>query len=114
LVFFFGLIGGVLYSVFNSQALMFTGSAKDTWTVVTTAVFAVCGLVPSFHIIAAPLSSSVAPQSFKPTSTNKWEDQFFSDAVMRTFAGNSFLFLGIQTVVFSMILYALESPALRV
>jgi ATP-binding cassette, subfamily A (ABC1), member 3 len=114
LVFFFGLIGGVLYSVFNSLALMFTGSAKDTWTVVTTAVFAVCGLVPSFHIIAAPLSSSVAPQFFKPTSTNKWEDQSFSDAVMRTFAGNSFLFLGIQTVVFSMILYALESPALRV
>jgi ATP-binding cassette, subfamily A (ABC1), member 3 len=114
LMFFFGLIGGILYSVFNQLAVRLTGSLKDTWTTVTTAVFAVCGLIPSFHIIAAPLSSQISPQSFVQSSSNKWENQSLSDTVLRTFAGNSFIFLGVHLIVSSMILFALESPSLRV
>jgi predicted PurR-regulated permease PerM len=114
LMFFFGLIGGILYSVFNQLAVRLSGSLKDTWTTVTTAVFAVCGLIPSFHIIAAPLSSQISPSSFEQTLSNKWENQSLSDTVLRTFAGNSFIFLGVHLVVSSIILFALESPSLRV
>jgi hypothetical protein len=114
LMFFFGLIGGILYSVFNQLSVQFTGSLKDTWTTVTTVVFAICGLIPSFHIIGAPLSSQISPASFVQTLSNKWENQSLSDTVLRTFAGNSFIFLGVHLVVSSMILFALESPSLRV
>jgi hypothetical protein len=114
LMIFFGLIGGVLYNSFNAAAAQTKGSLKDTWTTVTTAVFAVCGLIPSFHIIAAPLSSQISPSSFEQTLSNKWENQSLSDTVLRTFAGNSFIFLGVHLVVSSMILFALESPSLRV
>ena len=114
LMFFFGLIGGILYSVFNQLSVQFTGSLKDTWTTVTTVVFAICGLIPSFHIIGAPLSSQISPASFVQSLSNKWENQSLSDTVLRTFAGNSFIFLGVHLVVCSMILFALESPSLRV
>jgi ATP-binding cassette subfamily A (ABC1) protein 3 len=112
--FLFSLIGGLIFQILNAFAAQATGNTKTQLTSGATAVFAICGLSPSFHILSATLSSSQPPISFTTTLSNKWEDQPFSDTILQTFAGNSFIYLGVQTFLFLTILYALESPELRV
>jgi ATP-binding cassette subfamily A (ABC1) protein 3 len=114
LVFMFGVMGGVFFNLFNILAVQLTDGARNTMTALATVTFSICGLLPPFHIIAAALSSSIPPASFTPTLTSSWDKQPLSDAISRTYAANSFIYLGILTIFLSFILFAIESPGLRV
>ena len=109
-----GIIGGVVFYILNVVSGRLTGDTANTLSQISTAVFAIAGLNPSFHIIAASLSSGTPPSTFKQTLTNTWAGQSLADTVAQTQAANSFIYLAVQTVVFSLMIFVIESPGLRV
>jgi ATP-binding cassette subfamily A (ABC1) protein 3 len=113
LMLFSSVVGGYIFVIFYQLGATLTGSAKTTLTTISTVIFSICGFIPSFHVVAAPISSSIPPLSFPVTNPN-WEKEPLSEPFMRTFAGNSFIYLAVHMIVSSIILYALESPNLRV
>jgi ATP-binding cassette subfamily A (ABC1) protein 3 len=113
LMLFSSVVGGFFFVIYYGLGVRLTGSIKTTVTTVSNALFSICGFIPSFHIVAAPISSSIPPLSFPITNPN-WEKEPLSEPFMRTFAGNSFIYLAIHLIVSSIILYAIESPNLRV
>jgi hypothetical protein len=113
LMLFSSVVGANFFVLFYQLGARITGSTKTTLTAISTALFTICGFIPSFHFVAAPISSSIPPLSFPVTNPN-WEKEPLSEPFMRTFAGNSFIYLTVHLIVSSILLYLLESPNLRV
>jgi hypothetical protein len=110
----YGMIGGLVFSILNLVTSQVSNDDSiATLGHISKAVFSICGLSPVFHIFVAPFSASFPPRSFPSASSKKWEQVSFSEAVSQTYAVNSFIYLAVQSVTFSFIIFAIEFPQLR-